>query len=362
MIFPTDLASILERVNQVNPVEYARSRNFLNGAVSYLSPYISRGVISPKFVWENVQKRGFGKEESLKFVQELAWREYFQRVWQAKGELLDQDLRQAQPDVQNHGISQVVLAGETGIDALDKEIRTLHEAGYIHNHSRMYLASLCTNIAKSHWKTPAKWMYYHLLDADWASNACSWQWVAGAFSSKKYYANQENINKYTGSTQAKTFLDVGYEAVPYLKTPSHLAEIAFPDFETKLPTPSQLLIKSDHPTLLYNFYNVDPFWHENEEGNRVLLLEPSFFARYPVSEKTIQFVLELAKNISDIQVYVGEFQDFKRDYFSNKIHYKEHPTNRHYEGEEEERTYLFPAVKGYYSSFFAYWKRCEKCL
>lgn len=56
----------------------------------------------------------------------------------------------------------------------------------------------CT-IAQPHWLNPARWMNCHLLDGDLASNMLSWQWVASSFSSKKYYANQENINKYIGS-------------------------------------------------------------------------------------------------------------------------------------------------------------------
>ena len=55
----------------------------------------------------------------------------------------------------------------------------------------MYIASIVCNIAKSHWKLPTKWFYYYLLDGDLASNNLSWQWVCGANSSKKYYANQE---------------------------------------------------------------------------------------------------------------------------------------------------------------------------
>mgnify|MGYP006195700273 CR=1 FL=1 len=68
----------------------------------------------------------------------------------------------------------------------------------------MYLAAMVCNNAKSHWLTPARWMYYHLLDGDLASNALSWQWVAGTFSHKKYIANQQNINKYLFNEHYKT--------------------------------------------------------------------------------------------------------------------------------------------------------------
>ena len=77
----------------------------------------------------------------------------------------------------------------------------------------MYLASITCNMAKSHWLVPSKWMYYHLLDGDIASNNCSWQWVSGAFSSKKYYCNQENINKYCFTKRTNSFLDKTYEDI-----------------------------------------------------------------------------------------------------------------------------------------------------
>ena len=111
---------------------------------------------------------------------------------------------QAQVSVEHRGIPVSVTMGSTGIDGIDDAIRELYRTGYMHNHCRMYTASLTCNIARSHWHQPARWMYYHLLDGDWASNACSWQWVAGANSRKKYYANQQNVNTYTRTCQTGT--------------------------------------------------------------------------------------------------------------------------------------------------------------
>ena len=79
--FPTKYQAILQRMHNVNPVQYAKSRNFIDGAVTYLSPYISRGVISVKQVMETVLQKGYKSYQIEKFLQELAWREYFQRVW-----------------------------------------------------------------------------------------------------------------------------------------------------------------------------------------------------------------------------------------------------------------------------------------
>ena len=193
--FPTDYQEILNRIENVHPIKYAKTRNFINGQITYLSPYISRGVISVKQVKEIVLNKGFSKYESEKFIQELAWREYFQRVWQSKKELIWSDLKHTQEDVKHHHIPTAVVEAQTGIEAIDQQINNLFTTGYMHNHIRMYLASITCNMAKSHWQVPSKWMYYHLLDGDIASNNCSWQWVSGAFSSKKYYCNQENIQK-----------------------------------------------------------------------------------------------------------------------------------------------------------------------
>jgi deoxyribodipyrimidine photo-lyase len=361
-MFTTNLDEILNLIDNIDPIKYGKTRNFLHGDVTKLSPYISRGVISTKFVFEKVLAKNYEFEKIEKFVQELAWRDYFQNVWRVKEELLDRDLKQTQPDVQNLSMPKAVLTAETGIKAVDAAINGLYETGYVHNHLRMYIALITCNIAKSHWKIPAKWFYYHLLDADWASNACSWQWTAAAFSNKKYYANQENINKFCGTKQRGTFLDVEYDEFPDLEIPEVLLATETPVLKTSLPKQTAITIDNSLPTFVYNFYNLDPFWKNNLAGNRVLLLEPSHFAKYPVSPKTIEFILKLSENIERIQVYVGEFSELKTAYNLSEIYYKEHPTNAHYTGKREERDWMFPEVRGYFPSFFAYWKNCAKIL
>ncbi len=86
--FTTDYDQILDRINLVDPIKYAAKRNFINGGVSYLSPYISRGVISLRQIHREVMKKGYRIEESEKFFQELAWREYYQRLWQVRKDLI----------------------------------------------------------------------------------------------------------------------------------------------------------------------------------------------------------------------------------------------------------------------------------
>lgn len=358
--FTTDYQSILDKIDRVNPLTYGKTRNYVNGDVTYLSPYISRGLISTKQVLENVLAKGYKISEIELFVKELCWRDYFQRVGQTKD--LSRDIRQPQQTVSNFEIPLEILNAHTGIIGIDLAIQQLYSHGYMHNHCRMYAASVVCNIAKSHWMQPAQWMYYYLLDGDWASNACSWQWVAGANSGKKYFANQENINRFTYTNQANTFLDKSYEDLEQMEVPDQLLATQKLVLETVLPQSDLLQLNNSLPTFIYNYYNLDPLWHLSEVGNRILLIAPDFFEAYPISNMCMDFMLALSKNISSLQVYVGSFESLKNKIQSNHIYFKEHALNFGYSGIEEPRDWIADAVYGYYPSFFSYWKKVEKQL
>ena len=356
--FQTDYKSILEKLDQIDPVNYGNSRNYIDGAVTRLSPYISRGVISTRQVLNAVLEKGHNISQISSFVRELCWRDYFQRVAQVKD--INRSIKHEQALILNNKIPTQIVQAATGIEGIDTAIEQLYQSGYMHNHCRMYTASLVCNIAKSHWHYPAQWMYYHLLDGDWASNACSWQWVAGANSNKKYYANQENINKYTHTNQVNTFLDHSYEIIESMDTPSSLAVTDKFVLELILPEPAAIQMDSSLPTFIYNYYNLDPLWHKDEPGNRILLLEPTFFTSYPVSTNCINFILALSKNIPGVQVYVGSFESLVETYSIKECFYKEHPFNSGYVGIKEERDWITDKVSGYFPSFFSYWKKVEK--
>jgi deoxyribodipyrimidine photo-lyase len=240
MEFPTDIPSILKKIQEINPVQYGSTQNFKNGSVTKLSPYISRGIISTHDIFEYLKTLNLKWYQVERLVQELAWRDFFQNVWKIEKDEIFSDLKKPQENVENHGIPTAILKGETGIKIVDEAIKILYETGYLNNHLRMYLASVCCNIAHCHWSEPAKWLYSNLIDGDLASNHLSWQWVAGSFSKKKYFANQDNLNKYFGGTQKNTFLDVEYSEFDTLKTP----EILNKTEEFKLQTSLDFL-KSD---------------------------------------------------------------------------------------------------------------------
>ncbi|WP_316763181.1 FAD-binding domain-containing protein [Pedobacter aquatilis] len=366
--FSTDFKQILQQINKLNTIIYAKTRNFTDGAVSRLSPYISRGVISLKQILQALIEKGIRFEAAEKFLQELAWREYYQRIWQEKKELIWNDLSNRQPDVEGYEMIASILEMNTGINAIDKGINDLYQSGYMHNHLRMYIASIICNIGKTYWKKPAKWLYYHLLDGDIASNNASWQWVSAAFASKKYYCNQENIDKYTSSFQQGTFLDTSYEELPLMPIPDILKERAPIPSNTVLPKTELPNIDPSKPTIIYKSYNLDPLWRKADNANRILLLEPSHFSKYPVSENVINFIIGLSQNIPGIKVFVGEFSDLESLYKTGTLQsdeifiFKEHPAFLQYIGSKDSYEWMIPEVTGAYPSFFKYWKLCRPHL
>jgi deoxyribodipyrimidine photo-lyase len=376
---------------------YGKTRNYVSGSVSELGPYVSRGVISTRMVWAYLLQRGHSFEEMFGFVQQLAWRDFFQRVWQGLGDGINVDIRREQEGVLHRVFPAAIAAGNTGIEGIDVGIERLLLTGYMHNHLRMYTAFLTANLAGAHWRLPAQWMYAHLLDGDWGSNALSWQWVSGTFSNKKYIANQENINRYTHTNQRGTYLDQEYESLAIASVPEVLREqIAA---ESVLPwgacdaTSLQLAVTKyglpmfglgssmkDNTMLaiaslenqvvgnrivIHNYHLLDPLFQSSLPGTRLLLLEPSVFERYPIASQCIDFMLSLAMEIPNVQVFVGEFDDLVGalgPFGHVEIVYQEHPLNRHYRGKEISREWLAPEVEGSFSSFFSYWKKVEKSL
>lgn len=400
-------AALLDQVKAYNPSNYHTTRNYTHGAVTAWSPYISRGFLSPVLVMEELKSK-YSKQAWLGFMQQMAWREYFQRVWQNKGDLILEDLKSNQTDVILKNLPIPIKEARTGIQAIDDAIIRFYKNGYLHNHQRMYISMLHSNIFKAAWLPGAQWMYAHLLDHDPAANFLSWQWVAGTFSSKKYVANQDNINKYTNTKQTNTFLDTEYESLPnvifdnagYLKANLtaawKLSETKPLDQSFELDTiqiVNKLISKNEFPIFdlgrldialpfcIYNSFNLDPLWHEGEKVNRILLIEPSHYSKFPVAENVMQFILDLGiSNIPDLQIFVGSFEELKslidksavEKMGSNEnaiikikkpvIYFKEHPSTIHYKGIQEERYWLFPEIIGYYPSFFGYWKKCERFL
>ncbi|NCP67210.1 deoxyribodipyrimidine photolyase [bacterium] len=359
--FYTDYETILKRIRAIDPIKYAKTRNFVNGEVSYLSPYVTHGIISTKTIAEIVLEK-YSVKESEKLLAELGWREFFHRVWQAEGDKIFNDLRYDQAQVTSGITPNAIIEAQTQIKALDHNISRLKETGYMHNHARMWTASVSGNVAKTHWYQPARWMYYHLLDGDLASNTLSWQWIVGSFSHKKYYTNQENLNKYSDQKERQTWLDVPYEAFEAMSIPAVLEPRTELKLENEFPVSTASPIEeADKTILLYSIWNLDPLWRQDEEGLRLLWIEPEMHKDFALSPKRWKFITHWASQIEGLKIFVGTKDHlFKINASELKIFTREYPATQSWPGKRDSRYWLYPETSGYYKNFFSYWKDAHK--
>jgi deoxyribodipyrimidine photo-lyase len=100
-------SKIIHKIESIDPVKYSQNRNFVDGSVTKLSPYISRGMISTKYVFEKILEKEIPFWKIEKFIQELCWRDYWQLIWKREGSRIDSDLKTTQVGVTNHSISKV---------------------------------------------------------------------------------------------------------------------------------------------------------------------------------------------------------------------------------------------------------------
>ena len=185
----------LEQLHSADLQSYARTRNRLDGDVTRLSPFIRHGVLTLAEV------RDYAVEQNApeKFVNELGWRDFFQRNYDEMGNGIWDD-REAyktgfSADDYANELPDDIRNGETGT-IMDVFARELIETGYLHNHVRMWLAAYIIHWRRVKWQAGARWFLEHLLDGDPASNNLSWQWVASTFSHKPYYYNADNLRKF----------------------------------------------------------------------------------------------------------------------------------------------------------------------
>jgi deoxyribodipyrimidine photo-lyase len=196
-----------EKLVEIDVQAYESSRNYLDGAVTRLSPYIRHGVLSLAEVRDTVRAKLSGTQPG-KLLQELAWRDYFQRIYAHIGSAIWQDREPYKTgftaDDYEDELSADIRMGETGFACMDAFSKDLIETGYLHNHARLWLAGYIVHFRRIKWQAGAFWFLQHLLDGDPASNNLSWQWVASTFSHKPYFYNRENVEKFTNGRYCRS--------------------------------------------------------------------------------------------------------------------------------------------------------------
>ena len=210
MMFEASRAKAIDKLNifiENNLSEYSKLRNFDFGPdnrsnISCLSPYITHGVINElEVIDKSLKKFSFSKNE--KFIQEVLWRVYWKgwlelrpNVWSDYLIELDK-IKNEFKDNQNY---LNAIEGKTEIDCFNQWVNELKENNYLHNHSRMWFASIWIFTLELPWQLGAEFFMQHLYDGDAASNTLGWRWVAGVQTQGKHYlASEWNINKFTNN-------------------------------------------------------------------------------------------------------------------------------------------------------------------
>lgn len=232
---------------------YAASRNFDFGPetrtnVSALSPWLRRRMVAEQEVLDVVLAR-HPLEKSEKFVQEVYWRAYFKGWLERRPEIwrrYRRDLKAAADALEGNAGLRATFAeaveGRTGIDGFDDWARELAETGWLHNHARMWFASIWIFTLRLPWVLGADLLLQHLLDADAASNTLSWRWVGGLHTrGKTYLARADNIERYTDGrfrpTGLASFAETLVEADEPPAAPTPKGDV--------LPTGEYLLLLTD---------------------------------------------------------------------------------------------------------------------
>ena len=303
----------LRRLNTTNIESYTRNRNFLNGDVSKLSPYLRHGCLTLHETADNVLQR-FGAQ-SQKFVQELAWRDYWRRVWYQQGNAIFSDMEASKVALGSKPLPDFIRQGITGLPCMDGFIRDLTHEGYVHNHARMWFAAYVVHWLKVDWREAADWFEHYLLDGDKASNHLSWQWIASVNSSKPYFFNKENLSRFTGEKYCATCkikcpFDASYEAINDKLFVVNGASNA-KTYPVNMPTKDALsshqavaiyvhdeMLSGAHPILrkpMAKIFVFDDFLHGN----------------WPL--KRLQFMADCLNELQDVEIWVGNTREILKE-------------------------------------------------
>ena len=210
MSFKGSRVEALDELNHFienNLLDYSKLRNFDLGPqkrdnTSCLSPYVTHGLVSEiEIINKSLKKFSFVKNE--KFIQEVLWRVYWKgwlelrpNVW---GDYLKEltDIKESFKDNKNY---LDAIEGNTNIECFNEWVNELKNFNYLHNHARMWFASIWVFTLNLPWQLGAEFFMKHLFDGDAASNTLGWRWVTGIQTQgKNYLATEWNIKKFTNN-------------------------------------------------------------------------------------------------------------------------------------------------------------------
>ena len=297
MMIEASRAKAVDKLNHFvenNLSEYSRLRNFDFGPdnrsnISYLSPYITHGVINElEIIDKSLKKFSFAKNE--KFIQEVLWRVYWKgwlelrpNVWSDYLIELD-NLRDEFKSNQNY---QKAIEGKTDIDCFNQWVIELKENNYLHNHARMWFASIWVFTLELPWQLGAEFFMQHLYDGDTASNTLGWRWVAGVQTQGKHYlASEWNINKFTNNRFQNIKLNENASPIFSDKTyPINKKEF----LNSEILEDQTLLIFENNMTFEFSDF-------KEYEFKKILLVSNDSNRTIKLSEKVLKFKADLLED------------------------------------------------------------------
>ena len=209
-MFEASRAKAVEKLNNFvenNLTDYSKLRNFDLGPdnrlnTSCLSPYITHGAINElEVIDKSLKKYSFAKNE--KFIQEVLWRVYWKGWLELRPNVWSDyliELDKIKIEFKNNQNYLNAVEGKTDIECFNQWVIELKENNYLHNHTRMWFASIWIFTLELPWQLGAEFFMQHLYDGDPASNTLGWRWVAGVQTQGKHYlASEWNINKFTNN-------------------------------------------------------------------------------------------------------------------------------------------------------------------
>ena len=210
MNFEASRAKAIDKLNNFvdkNLSDYSKLRNFDFGPdkrdnVSCLSPYVTHGVLNEiEIIKKSLAKFSFSKNE--KFIQEVLWRTYWKGWLELRPNVWTDylvSLNNIREKFRDNKEYLNAIEGNTNIECFNEWVKELKENNYLHNHTRMWFASIWIFTLDLPWQLGAEFFMQHLYDGDAASNTLGWRWVAGVQTQGKHYlASEWNIKKFTNN-------------------------------------------------------------------------------------------------------------------------------------------------------------------
>jgi len=241
---------VLENYVEKEISNYNSKRNFDFGPskrenVSCLSPYITHRLITEYEVTKKVLST-YPHQKVEKYIQEIFWRVYWKGWLELRPKVWSDFIEDLKTIEENENYQKAINA-QTDIQCFNDWVQELKENNYLHNHTRMWFASIWIFTLNLPWQKGAEFFMKHLLDGDAASNTLSWRWVAGLQTKGKHYVAQAwNISKFTNNKYQK--VELNENALPLTDTR---------EYKLKAPEISKEDIGSDTLLFFENDLNIE---------------------------------------------------------------------------------------------------------